>query len=136
MTTPTKDPKPATEPEEDAALMIEDLEETDSLVIVTDTPHLSKKAQPDIELEDSRPDPVQDPSITIRDPPTVRSISLTQCQEVAFEKVEKLKAELDDLVERESEGSEEDQPDGMTAGSKGEEIQTSPIRSKSHKINN
>ena len=133
MTTPTNDPKPTAEAEKEAALTIEDLEETDSLVIVTDTPHLSEKPLPDIELEDSRPDPVEDPSITIRDPPAVHSISLTQSQEVAFEKVEKLKAELDDLVERESEGSGDDQPDGMTAGSKGEEIQTSPIRSKSHK---
>ena len=130
---PTSDPKPATEPEKDDDLTIEDIEEIESLV--TDTPPLSEKPPQDIQLEaikdTTNPDSqVQDPNIAIRDPSATHSISLTQSQEVTFEKVEKPKAELDDLVERESEGSGEDQPDGTTAGGKGDEIQTSPVRSK------
>lgn len=72
----------------------------------------------------------------VREPPTSRPLLLTRSQEATFESVEKLQAQLDNLVEN----GEKDKTVGEDRGSEtvavsGENKQTSPVRCKSVHIN-
>ena len=84
------------------------------------------------EIITDKMEPEERDEILIREPATSRPLPLTQSQEATFETVEKLQAQLEDLVE----GEQKDETIGK--GSENEKVavssankQTSPVRCKS-----
>ena len=71
--------------------------------------------------------------VFVREPPTSRPLLLTRSQEATFESVEKLQAQLENLVEKGE--KEETKRETEEVATSGENKQTSPVRCKSVDIN-
>ena len=72
---------------------------------------------------------------SVHEPPTARPLALTRSQEATFESVEQLQAQLENLVEEESDGTKSKLGTDLTGtegvAASGEDKQTSPVRCKS-----
>ncbi len=69
--------------------------------------------------------------VSIREPPLSRPLPLTRSQEATFETVEKLQAQLEDLVETGEKNETKRSSETEEAAASSEGKQTSPVRCKS-----
>ena len=69
--------------------------------------------------------------VFVREPPTSRPLLLTQSQEATFESVEKLQAQLENLVEKgDKDETKRKSSETEEVAASGENKQTSPVRCK------